>query len=390
MLRLIKQPTALSNPVISKHTPIPLRFLPGGMVIKDAEDNLGHSSAYGPAVVQSALGEYFERQHFRGFPDEALPVSSKTLATFGDAWCKVSASLRGRATAVSDFKDTAWVDAFQIQTGEPTQVPAALVFHGAQPKQDRAVFPRSDSCGGAVSATMDRSFRGAILEFCERQALIATWCGAHQYHSTVDIKFLFSISANTQKLIKTIQRMGELHILNLSVGFDCHCLLAILRGSGRTAGIFYSAGLAANLSLTEAAERAINELWQSTCFLIWAYEANNNHSMQTLDRYLKNFHAASREDTWKKFDFSTHKERHNLKTKDFDISALIRSITNISPNVFATYDLSKDKKLAFCKIVSPDFFTTMELKPNSNWNNHFYKHHLGGKPLTDKFNVPFP
>ncbi|WP_299865677.1 hypothetical protein [uncultured Roseobacter sp.] len=109
-------------------------------------------------------------------------------------------------------------------------------------------------------------------------------------------------------------------------------------------------------------DRAINELWQSTCFLIWAFETLDNQSMQTLDRYLQNFYAASREDTWKKFGFADHKERHDLQTKDFDISALICSVTNISQNSLQPTICQMTKSWLFAK----SFRQTFSQKWNSN------------------------
>ncbi|MEG9883306.1 MAG: YcaO-like family protein [Hyphomicrobiales bacterium] len=356
MINLITRQCAPRNPSSNRYETTPFSYLPRGMSIADAQGAIGSSMSCGKGVVGAAVGEFIERRYCFSLINDGGFTKGPEGGRWHD-WENVSAAMTGADPSLDDIKKAGWLDAFAIDTGSRAKAPLGLVSLCETDPDNRRLFPYADSCGCALGPTLEAAFQSAILEFCERQTLIATWCGACIDSAAVPENLLDKLARRTRKALQVLGRLGTVKLVRLNCGFSCHCVMAVLDGYGSCCDIRYSIGMAARLRLAEAVEKAVSELWQSTVFLLTYKECNAENDM---DAYLKNFIRASREKTVRKFKLESGKRSGRLPEESVDINRVISSIVKISKKVYAVFVRSAHHEFYLCENTFTGLFSDNE------------------------------
>jgi ribosomal protein S12 methylthiotransferase accessory factor len=131
----------------------------------------------------AALGEAVERYSLSFVPHERIVVATAaelgpcavTPERFGLFSPEQYAHPRFPFTPFTSDTETAWIDGWNVATGEPAWLPAELVFLADASAPGTARIGYATSSGAACAANeVEATVRG-LLELCERDAFMIVW-----------------------------------------------------------------------------------------------------------------------------------------------------------------------------------------------------------------------
>lgn len=342
-------------------------------------------------ATASALCEIIERTHFfdlkggisRERLTDALPI--KTAASFIKAFRQTShPALRDQVNRHL-FE---MLPAINLFTGEETVLP--LVTVSLNRVADDHFLPHRDSSGCACHFDPDRALTAALLEFYERQCLVAATLTGKCRHSINDTD-LSKLDAQTASLARPFLLHGKIHIAEIGFHDGAYVVIAAYQGLP-TAAVQFSVGCAASFSAHTALKKALAEMQQGYMFFEWRKRMRlRSRRNRNLAERIDKDNAA---DTWRSFPFFS--QVPTLSCENFLVlptgsrDGLLDNLKAISPNILAYHGATEiDRRImCFFKVVSPDFLLTRRIDQHYNFDNPFFADL--GMTGTERFrHIPF-
>jgi hypothetical protein len=356
--------------------PVPRRGLPslaqmwGGGVT-------GSACGKGLLAISTALHEFNERRYF-----SAAPVSGiyKRLNEMHDHRFAASVREALAQTANESGLDRLDCEAFdcttavEITTGRMVEVPTLLVSlrnHG----KAHDFFPVNDSSGSAGHRLPENCYAAAVLEFVERQGLIAAWLSKRVERPIVIDCAPQCFAAETEMAISVLTSRGRIHLADISMGWPVHSCLAMFEAT-RGGCVRFAIGVAANLNAKIAIAKSIHELWQA----YYHMEMMKTGRQWKKNRLEENYLAGNDAHSITGFGIDLDKRgpgREALISWANEPSAqlgeLVGALGKISDNIaYFTSSIGWENQLLFYGVVkSPDFYLHLDVGRAINLRNRF-------------------
>jgi ribosomal protein S12 methylthiotransferase accessory factor len=207
-----------------------------------------------------SLAESLER--YCAEPRERVPVHVSTVAQLEG--CKVDPRELIVADWAPAFAELEWVGGFSVLSGAEVWVPANAVFFPYHPRNGRLLFA-PNTTGLAVGSTLGDAMVRGLLECIERDAYSRAMALACMGHGAMfPLIAPVALGAEWDSWAKKLAHEGVNVMLREITGdLGIPTVLATIYEPGPRGPVRCHAGIAADFTLMEAAERAIAEAAQS-------------------------------------------------------------------------------------------------------------------------------
>ncbi|MBD9448605.1 MULTISPECIES: YcaO-like family protein [unclassified Rhizobium] len=338
----------------------------------DTNDLNGHGFGFGPGVAVKAMGEYFERYTaFRA-------VTSTQSGAIADMRLNVdeqaALAFALQQTCHDDVRDDVHgtnfrlVDVSRLGSDSKALYPAVLLsLHSFDAQRDALFAPIRDTSGSAIHRNELDAFRGALLEFVERQCTTAMWvsrrCNAIEGNSLRGSL----TDGKAQKIHDQMSSNGSLRLIDISFLAGVSVKFCEYRSNDADALVNFSCGCSADLIPEMATTKAFTEAWQTSLLLPQMEFFNSRDYGSTSLK--ENFQAANKAG----FELGVEVAPLEIGTSmpDRNIERLKENILSVSSNIYV-YSRAINlpgTQLHFCRIVSPDFFIHMNPGDHNNNDN---------------------
>lgn len=378
MFRYLVEHEGLGGPKHFMIRPIARRGLPP--IVQAWRGNcVGSAAGDGLNAIYTASNEFEERQYF----SSPMHASRRRLADLRDQ--QFARSLRIALAQTANFagferlesEEFECVPAVEITTGRLIEIPAVLVSLGYHGKT-HDIVPLNDSSGSAGHKTPDACYSAALLEFVERQSLIAAWLGKKPERSIIMGEAPGLFSSDAEAAISAMTSRGRIHLVDISTGWPVHCCLAMFEASDDK-HVQFAVGVSAKWGAMAAIEKSIYELWQAYYHL----ELMLNGSMGKRNRLEENYFRGNRTSSVsgfgikKKKTYNAYQERDALcrwlNEPNDNLAALVKSLGRVSSNIaYFTGAAGRGAGLGYYGTVkSPDFYLHLDVSRSINLINRF-------------------
>lgn len=381
-----------------------LNDLPALYRVDDFFDTIGVSTGYSADLEITAFGEFVERRAFelnfrnssRAKLREVKPkaLSQKLLKLFQQT------SESGLAESVEQHKFEL-VGAINVLNGTEVLYPSVCLNIARH--TDDAYAPSRDTSGCSIHFDADQCFKRSLLEFVERQSLIACWAlGTYSRKLILPNDAKISTLSKINNVCTYLQRCGELHIADISVFEGVYVVLAAFSSNEEASAVKYAVGASAHFSPEEAVSKAVLELYQGFVLMASLTDKGKvNHDLWGgLDGHMVKYAKANYSSTYSLFrpfsEIDDASQSSPLYLEDYlmlpphhalDVLEVIREYTNFLIYYTDSFQLH-NKIVVFGRITSPDFFHAMDLSTHANLDNLFVK--KLGKVVGDINTSPIP
>jgi ribosomal protein S12 methylthiotransferase accessory factor YcaO len=376
-----------------------MRGLPAYLPVTTYVQSLASSGiggGFGANGLRAAYGEFIERSHFY----LNIPVAIK--AEMGNHNHKqLTQSLCHMIMQLNDTESDSATHQFNLTTvknvfnDEVAYMPTVMFSLAFFDSADRKFIPFMDSSGAAAHISFENSRRSSLLEFIERQSLVASWM-TRQYKYKIDPNVLLKIPRQS-RMAEQLLNNGEMHVFDLSVGMPGYVIMILFFSKSTEDYVQYSIGISAGLSPLEALTKALNELWLDYSFLYTsaAIEGKLEKVADGKKYTIRHLEDNNVEKTKKimAFDLSA---AVNMKADDFlklpqlTVAEAFIHIQAISEQVYLYHHQDRQGDFHYTKITSPDFFLHMSVTEKLNIDNVFFKKFRYDLNDLYRHAIPFP
>jgi hypothetical protein len=332
--------------------------------------------------MPALLGELVERQYF--FSSVQANLKGKLQEFCSPSFCESFATLVQQTS--SDMSqnlcsyDFELTKCLNILTEEETYVPTLLVSLGASP--DDFWVPQRDTSGCASHTSPDKAFESAFMEFLERQNLTASWLLDKACYR-IQLTSRDNLSATLKPLVTLFEEYGDLYVVNTSLHFSCYAIVVIFIAKSDKEHVRFSIGSSCSRDPQKALEKAFLEMCQSFTLMAEVHSRKDplayaQHRSQ-YDKLTRNFCDANTRDTLADFPYLQDPTLSSMTFSKYwdlpviEVSQLLEEIRPLTENFFyytASIQLL-DQMCFFGRVVSPDFFITMDNTRSFNLKNRF-------------------
>ena len=322
-------------------------------------------------TIRSALCELIERSHFFSL------TKGRSLRTLSDGMNRECGAAFQRAfqqTARAPQRDCISKHAFEMLpavnlfNGVETVLPLVTVSLATVP--DDPFLPYRDSSGCAAHFDPDLALDGALLEFYERQCLVAsTLLG--RCRSLIAIDDIGRLSP----VLKGLLAGGTVRLAEIGLHQGTYVILATYEGR-QGAAVRYSVGCSASFDPAIAVRKALTEILQGHVFFGYRDYMLRTGRVPPVDDV--DIDAENAINTWHTFPFLTGPPNIGLEAflmapcgsrKD-----LLMSLQTVGPNLLAYRGATEveGRVMCFFKVASPDYPLTRRIEHTYNSDNPFF------------------
>ncbi len=272
-------------------------------------------------AVARAFGELYERVAIRYVPEDE-PVVYKSYKQMREQTSHVvNIHTFAKATdqqkilfpemAWDDDSVFGWVEMENIYTGQPTFVPAQLVYWGYKRRKDEPLISESNTSGLGAGYTHEDAFLSAASELLQRHSFFAYWYDKKAPPRINPSSILGSSRASndTKSLVQAVREYGfTMHLLDCTTDKGVPSVAAVLTKPGM--GWFL--GMTTNADVGKAIERALCE---ALSIYVWTMGEVSNPKASTLmfdaekiktNFSDKDFNSRTRVYAWSKEEVAKH------------------------------------------------------------------------------------
>jgi len=347
-------------------------FEPTVFSADDANDLNGHGFGFGPGVAVKAMGEYFERYAaFRAVTSSGVGTIAEMRLDPEEEEALVFAL---RQTCHDDVRDEVeatkfrLVEVSRLGEGRTALYPTLLLsLHSFDEQREVRFAPVRDTSGSAIHHDKLAAFRGALLEFVERQCTTAMWV-SRRCNAVEGLRTALR-DRKTLAIHDQMATAGNLSVFDISFLKGVSVKFCEYRSQDPDALVNFSCGCSADFDPDAATTKAFTEAWQTSLLLPqMEFFGTREYGSTSLK---DNFQAANRAG----FELGIAVDPLNigLDGTDRNTEALVDSILSVSRNVYSYFRsiYVAGSKLHFCRVVSPDFFIHMSPGDHNNNDNRW-------------------
>lgn len=393
MVRLLNKCDSLTHFSRGNSIKAPMRHYPNNLRLSNAIDS-GSSCHYDDSIFARAKGEFLERMHFYA------EVKHDLIGHYSDLnKQEVVDSLGLLFSQIKNTDEDSQNSVFHLNhveniiNNESAYLPSIFFSMGNHYHDERRFAPFIDTCGQSAHVDPSSALDSALLEFIERQAMLAAWL-TESYTEKIDIDNDVLLGVYSE-MLNTLNNNGELICLNISGVFPIPVVMLLYFSKSQSDIVQYSVGAAASYTTREAFTKALLELWQTYQFVYF-------NSMDTLPSsarffYLKRFLQFNNIHTKDLFHFNSDTKNtvslsSYLARAESRREILLADLTAISTSIYqyraeVGYD---GANYYYSKIFSPDFYLHINTVYKFNHINK-YSQKLNIVPhYLEKGCLPFP
>ncbi|MGJ7518477.1 YcaO-like family protein [Pseudomonas baetica] len=370
--------------------------------VGDQRLTVGSGIGNGSGSARTALGEYFERNHFYF---DILPECSSNLQeslspTEVEKFVKAFSQTASTETDLRNLthRQLNMSSVVRISDFSACTIPTICIAlsHDCNEEND-SIYPSRDTCGCSFHKNIEPAIFGAIKESLERQFLTRFWLTKQCNGVVPPSDILKAINASSAfGLYNTLSKSGEIVTFDISdTRFPGVCLLTIYGSNDPNRNVRYCAGMSYAESLATALDKSMLELWQTFRFMnlfnILERDPDSLH-----DSYIRYFMKCNHYNTFEEIasDFSyLQNPTYKQKTLEFNTNGLLQTLKTMNIEGYLHIKPTKinNSDHTFCKFISPSIFMHMDNSKNINLNNDYSESffHLIDKNRQAKM-VPFP
>lgn len=346
-------------------------------------------------VISSAVAELIERTHFLTLK------KGLSRTSLHDAYDESTGQAFSHAlgqTAKRRVKDDLhrhqfhMVPAINLFTGAGSVLP--LVMVSLARTSDDAFLPYRDSTGCACHFDPDLALDSALLEFYERQCLVAATLTG-RCREVIGSDGLLSLGDPISELARPFFLNGTLRLAEIGFHEGVYVVLTTYEGR-KDSPVRYSVGCAASFDPRRAIAKSLAELQQGYVFFeFWDRLDRTNRRNGKNDEEQKQIVADNATNTWRAFSFFD--DSYSIQASVFiaqprgSRQELLNHLSSIGSQLYAYHGSLKidDRKtMCFFKVASVDFPLTRRIEYAYNADNAFFKS-IGLGPSCQNIHIPF-
>ncbi|MBN9231558.1 MAG: hypothetical protein BGO90_13075 [Legionella sp. 40-6] len=363
-------------------------------VVVDGLISYGGSTGIGLTLPAKAYGEFYERNHLF---TQVKRKRHKKLATIAPS------AYRDKLLSLCDLQKNsahqclehhfAVIDVFNLFNHQRQDFfYNAISLNGHH--DDRSYLSFSDSCACAAHPQQERALYNSLMEFLERQALLGSWL-SKSYQYTINPEILRRITPYAE-LVEMLLDNGELHIFQNGNQLPGHSVIMFYFAESAVDPVQYSVGSSSGLTLEEALQSSLEELYQCYTFL-YNTESSQGLANKAGAGYHLEFQQCNHKTIRDTIPFMRNIKPYLITSvadlrhaKQYSYEEILAELAQISPDIYYYHQFDANTQLHHTKILSPDFFMHMSLTHHLNLNNAYArKLHINSKnAFLGK--IPFP
>jgi hypothetical protein len=324
-------------------------------------------TGFGRDGLVAAIGEQIERSYFRAM----VPVSGKLpLSQMGfslsDSYLRALFQISTRNISTIEAHDFETVSAVSLLSGIIGPVPRLLV--SLDRSGDREFFPHVDTTGCAVHIESRACFVGALREFVERQAALASWIGPWPAR---EVEMNGRLSAPSTFFTD----QGRLRVFDVGGPTQMPVILSVFQSNDSSKPVQFACGLGAHPVGAQAIEKSLMELFQifELTRLVAIGEVED-------ERVLLRYNHPEMLFEW------PFMAAENLPVIEFDdykhlpavgVSKVIEAFSEMGVELlyFSERRIIGGTSIFFGRVFSPDAFLCSMEHEEKNWRNTFSEFH---------------
>ncbi|SCZ09933.1 YcaO-like family protein [Pseudomonas sp. NFACC37-1] len=383
------------------YQPANLLTFPSTVEITDPWENGGSGVGNGSHALRSAVGEFFERQHFYVdvVPDLrsglSYSLSEAEVSKFTQAFSQTKKQHIAQSALSAHQYNLSQV--FRLSDLSSCYIPTACItLSSVRTETENVIYPLRDTCGCAFGWHPEHAILGSLKESLERQFLLKFWLTGICV-KVIDAPTTGAALAGTgaETLRTALARSGQLSFIDISEsGYPGTCILAVYGQQSQKHNVHYCAGMAYAPTLELAMEKSLLELWQTYRF-IDLFQSTGQKIENIHDSYLRYFLHCNRFEIYEDIISVQTQELapSHFTTRPFSLTSLLNSIARHNALGYIYLKaIPIEDGLGYCsKFVSPDFFMHMNNSQHINLKNlysePFFQEIL---PARAEQMVPFP
>jgi len=369
-----------------------LLSMPRSAVV-DGIVSYGGTTGSGPNITIKAFSEYFERNHlFLNVPIDKFD----TIQNFdSDQHRELLLSLCSKSkrhtpeilehkfalTNVKNIFSQATKDYFFN----------ALSLYGVE--KDKPYLTITDSCGCAAHPLKNGALDNSLMEFIERQALLASWT-KNDFRFSINPTLLFNFT-EYDSMLRDLLDNGDIFIFENNLNLPGYTVMMFYFSHSASDIVQYSVGSSSGSNIKDCLNSALIELYQCYSFL-YNTECSSGLADKAGSTYHLKFQQCNNLETKDKIPFFKQTSKPSIDTiedlnnlKKYNVDEMLEQLKLFSENIFYYQTYDKSLKLHFTKIMSPDYFPHMPLK-YLEFNNKFAKSFGLTKENAYLMDIPFP
>lgn len=261
-------------------------------------------------------------------------------------------------------------------------------------KQDQKFIGFSDSCACAAHPNKDAAIYNSLMEFIERQALLGSWL-SKTYRYTINPDVLPLVTPY-QDMAEQLLEHGELVIVENNNQLPGYSVIIFYFAKSPKDSVQYSIGSSSGLSLEEALNSALVELYQCYAFL---YNTESSKGLE--NKAGAGYHLSFQQCNHAKIrqtipflqnlqPFSKNHSTEIFSTKKYAQQEILDELKELSKDIFYYHHFEPSLGLHMTKLLSPDFFSHMGLNQFLNIDNAYAKKLGITKENAFMGKIPFP
>lgn len=260
-------------------------------------------------------------------------------------------------------------------------------------KKDQPYLRFTDSCACAAHPVKQEAIYCSLMEFIERQALLASWA-SKQVRYEINPELLRSLSVYTT-LVDNLLENGNLHIYENGIGLPGYTIIMFYFAKSRDDLVQYSIGSSSGLTLKEALNSALVELYQCYSFLYNAECSDGLEDKAGAGYHLK-FQQCNHPEIREVIPFLEQQAPKMINTLEelkqypaVTMKEVLSELKSFSEDFYYYHHYDPGLKLHYTKILNPDYFPHMSLQHVSF--DHAFAKSLGlNKENAYLEAIPFP
>jgi len=362
----------------------PLLKFPYIYACTDHYGNMGLSTAYNLDSRKAMVGEFIERQYFSSFHTGKISglLKENTSSNLYQSLLCLLEQTSERTTAYLDSYEFDLSPCLNLFEGRKEYIPSVLFSLGNH--KDAHLVPHRDSCGSSSHLCPDKALNVALLEFVERQCLLASWLfNRCSFLITTDPIQDLQHSDPRIRFIKDLSMVGNIYLADISLGLSGYVVLAVFSSFSSEAHVQFSIGCAAALKPMDAVIKALVEMYQSYVLMMGMHSSvdktlyeRERHKHMKLAR---NFGDRNDTKTVDDFGFFTTKGIKAQKLRDYiaspplEVEDILIGLRSISENLlYYTNSFAYGNHVHIVsKIFNPDFYVIMDNEGKINFTNKY-------------------
>lgn len=363
-------------------------------VIIDGIISYGGSTSVGLKLLYKAYGEFHERNHLftRIRCDKQKKLNEVTPKAYQE---KLVALCQNK----NQDKEEVLNHSFSFTTVHNLfdESPRDYFYNAISlncNKADSRFVNFSDSCACAAHPQKDKALYNSLMEFIERQALLGSWL-SQSYQYMINPELLRDISPYYE-LVDLLLENGELFIFQNNNQLPGHTVIIFYFSHSKHDIVQYSIGSSSGLTLEEAMNASLEELYQCYAFL---YNSESSEGLEDKAgagyhlEFQKCNHASIRETIPFMRDirpFHINSLQDLQEAKQYTYEEIVDELSAISQDIYVYHAYDDALKLHYTKVLSPDFFAHMSLNNKLNIDNYYAKQLGITKDNAFMGKIPFP